>query len=97
MLLAGLGQKAVKDSKLRGNKMRELKITLTKDLKKGETYYLNGEYTYYVGQPVKYVRTLKAPYFCKGNVEVRNAEGVEFVVTKNSWLYAEDPRQEEVG
>lgn len=76
--------------------MRELKITLTKDLKKGETYWLNGEYTNYAGQPVKYVRSVKAPHFCKGDVEVRNAQGVEFVVTKNSWLYAEDPRQQEV-
>ncbi len=72
--------------------MKELKKVCTKDLKKGETYYLNGEYSDYVGQPVKYVRTLKAPHFCKGNVEVRNAEGVEFVVTKNSWLYGEDPK-----
>lgn len=74
--------------------MRELKITLTKDLKKGETYWLNGEYTNYTGQPVKYVRSVKAPHFCKGNVEVRNAQGVEFVVHKNSWLYGEDPRTE---
>jgi hypothetical protein len=74
--------------------VRELKKTLTKDLKKGETYWLNGEYTSYVGQPVKYVRTLKAPYFCKGNVEVSNTDGVEFVVTKSSWLYAEDPNAE---
>jgi len=75
--------------------MKEIERVLTKDLKKGETYYLNWEYTNYVGCPVKYVRTLKAPYFCKGNVEVRNANGVEFIVHKNSWLYAEDPRIKE--
>ncbi len=77
-------------------KTRELKKTLKKDLKKGETYWLNEGYINYVGQPVKYVRTLTAPYFCKGNVEVRNASGVVFVVYKNGWLYAEDPRQQEV-
>jgi hypothetical protein len=75
--------------------MQKLKIVLTKDLKKGETYWLNGEYTNYVGKPVKYVRSVKAPYFCKGNVEVKDADGREFVVTKNSWLYGEDPRPQE--
>lgn len=74
--------------------MKELKKTLTKDLKKGETYWLNGEYTFYAGQPVKYVRTLKAPASHKDCVEVRHSNGVEFVVTKNSWLYAEDPYKE---
>lgn len=76
--------------------MRVLKKTLTKDLKKGETYYLTYDYTAYAGLPVKYVRTLKAPYFSRGNVEVRHASGVEFVVHKNAWLFAEDPRPQEV-
>jgi hypothetical protein len=71
--------------------VKELKKVLTKDLKKGETYWLNNEYTGWGGEPVKYVRTLKAPYFCKGDVEVRHASGVEFSVHKNSWLYGEDP------
>lgn len=74
--------------------MKELKKVLTKDLKRGETYWLNGEYTGWWGAPVKYVRTLKAPHFSKGNVEVRHSSGVEFVVHKNSWLYGEDPRTE---
>lgn len=76
--------------------MRELKKVLTKDLKKGETYYLTYDYTPYGGIPVKYVRTLKAPHFRKGNAEVRSTFGVEFEVHKNAWLFAEDPRPQEV-
>ena len=77
-------------------KTRELKRTLTKDLKRGVTYWLNFSYTYYGGTPVKYVRTLKSPYFSKGDVEGKDAHGEVFVVHKKSWLYAEDPREQEV-
>ena len=72
-------------------KVSELKKVYTKDLKKGETYWLTFDYTHYGGTPVKYVRTLKAPHFSKGNVEVKSANGVVFVVHKNAWLFAEDP------
>ncbi len=77
--------------------MNELKRVYTKDLKKGETYWLTFDYTGYVGTPVRYIRTLKAPYFSKGDAEVKGVNGVIFVVHKNAWLFAEDPLSQGCG
>lgn len=70
-----------------------------KDLKKGVTYYITYDYWPHGGSPVKLVRhATEKELFGKGRrlcAEVREVRsGTPFYLMPDSWLFAEEPKQE---